>query len=332
MNSNSLKIPKFNNRNRLNELKKTKDHSSDRDQATSYETRDQYKSSYHRTKQKRIASEKEETQAIKDTERRLRGESKQKQNTTDRMKRLGKTIEKAKIGQPIEYKPSLLETTAITDLEDRLEDKTKKNIKEIVDTRKKEKIVKKLEAQFKGKKARKELEERKQKKMSDDVTKVQALFKGRQLRKKMDIQQEPLDIPQGKTKATILSQDTTAGEKGDIPRTVLIKVDDFIANYVSKESPIRSEEISGANALILAKNRDKPIGVKKFANLLKYTNDYWDKKADGGRLTFEQRLNNNRMNFTSKEDFLNSFNIDTTVSNNSCAIAQSISFAIVNLP
>ena len=42
---------KFKNRNRLNELKKTKDHSSDRDQATSYETRDQYKSSYHRTKQ-----------------------------------------------------------------------------------------------------------------------------------------------------------------------------------------------------------------------------------------------------------------------------------------
>ena len=78
--------------------------------------------------------------------------------------------------------------------------------------------------------------------MSDGVSKVQALFKGRQLRKKMDIQQEPLDIPQGKSKATILSQDTTAGEKGDIPRTVLIKVDDFIANFVNKESPINFDE------------------------------------------------------------------------------------------
>ena len=217
-------------------------------------------------------------------------------------------IEKAKIGKPVNYKPVVgEESTAIEDLEDRLREKTKKNIKKDADD-----SADKIKALMQGGVARQEVAKlRKQKKMSDDVTKVQALFKGRQLRKKMDIQQEPLDIPQGKSKATIQSQDTTAGEKGDIPRTVLIKVDDFIANYVNKDNPIRSEEISGANALVLAKNREKPIGVKQFANLFKYTNDYWDKKADGGRLTFEQRLKSNNMNLSSKEDFLNSFNINT---------------------
>ena len=98
-----------------------------------------------------------------------------------------------------------------------------------------------------------------------------------------------------------------------MPRNVLIKVNDLMANYVNKENPIKFEEILGSNALKMAQNREKPIGVKQFANLLKYTNDYWDVKPQNGRFTFEQRLKNNQMNFTSKEDFLNSFNINTKI-------------------
>ena len=47
------------------------------------------------------------------------------------------------------------------------------------------------------------------------------------------LQEQPLDIPQGKSKATLLSQDTTVEQKGDIPRTVLIKVDEFFSNFVN---------------------------------------------------------------------------------------------------
>ena len=173
----------------------------------------------------------------------------------------------------------------------------------------------KLQAQFKGNKTRK-------KEVSDDVTKIQALFKGRQLRKKMDIQQEPLDIPQGKSKATIMSQDTTAGEKGDVPRTVLIKVDEFFSNFVNKEQPIKFDNMKGSDALLVAQNREKPIGVKKFANLYKYTHDYWDSVPLGGRTTFNQRLKNNNLSFNSKEDFLNSFNIDTRILTSDAIMAK----------
>ena len=266
---------------------------------------------------------KENQQAIEHTNRRLRGESKPMMNPTDKIikfggtiqKKLGfedkpgSTIEKARIGQPVNS-TVLGETKAITDLEDRLGEKTKEKI---IDAQKYVKdTAAKIQAVGKGRLARQELAKlRKQKKMSDDVIKVQALFKGRQLRKKMNIQEEPLDIPQGKSKATIQSQDTTAGEKGDIPRTVLIKVDDFIANYVNKDTPIKFENMKGSDALTLTQKRDTPIGVKAFANLYRYTNLYWDTKADGERLTLKQRLQNNNMNFNSKEDFLNTFNIDT---------------------
>jgi hypothetical protein len=150
-----------------------------------------------------------------------------------------------------------------------------------------------------------------EKKENNSATKISALFKGTQLRKKMNIQEQPLNIPQGKSKATIMSQDTTAGEKGDVPRTVLIKVDEFFSNFVNKEQPIRFDNMKGSDALLVAQNREKPIGVKKFANLYKYTNDYWDTVPIGGRITFNQRLKNNNLSFNSKEDFLNSFNIDT---------------------
>ena len=74
--------------------------------------------------------EREEKQAIIDTNRRLRGESKPKQNPTDRIKTLGRVIEKAKIGKPVNYKPVVgEESTAIEDLENRLGEKTKRNIK-----------------------------------------------------------------------------------------------------------------------------------------------------------------------------------------------------------
>ena len=146
------------------------------------------------------------------------------------------------------------------------------------------------------------------------AAKIGAVFKGSQLRKKMNIQEQPLNIPQGKSKATIMSQDTTAGKKGDVPRTVLIKVDEFFSNFVNKEQPIKFDNMKGGDALIVAQNREKPIGpigVKKFANLYKYTNDHWDIVPIGGRTTFNQRLKNNNINFNSKEDFVNSFNIDT---------------------
>ena len=48
--------------------------------------------------------EREEKQAIIDTNRRLRGESKPMMNPTDRIKTLGRVIEKAKIGKPVNYK------------------------------------------------------------------------------------------------------------------------------------------------------------------------------------------------------------------------------------
>ena len=52
-----------------------------------------------------------------------------------------------------------------------------------------------------------------EKKENISATKISALFKGTQLRKKMNIQEQPLNIPQGKSKATIMSQDTTAGKR-----------------------------------------------------------------------------------------------------------------------
>ena len=158
------------------------------------------------------------------------------------------------------------------------------------------------------------------KQVVDDAVNIQSAIRGAIARKNIikvkqlrSLQEQPLDIPQGKSKATLLSQDTTAGEKGDIPRTVLIKVDEFFSNFVNKETPIKFENMKGSDALTLTQKRDTPIGVKAFANLYRYTNLYWDTKADGERLTLKQRLQNNNMNFNSKEDFLNTFNIDTRI-------------------
>ena len=77
-------------------------------------------------------------------------------NPKERMKKIGEVMEKARIGQPV--------TEAITKLEDRLEDKKKKDIKEINDTRNTriiEKGMTKLQAQFKGRQGRKEAKEAK---------------------------------------------------------------------------------------------------------------------------------------------------------------------------
>jgi len=160
----------------------------------------------------------------------------------------------------------------------------------------------------------------KEKQVVDDAVNIQSAIRGAIARKNIakvkqlrSLQEQPLDIPQGKSKATLLSQDTTVEQKGDIPRTVLIKVDEFFSNFVNKESPIKFDNMKGSDALTLTQKRDMPIGVKAFANLYGYTNLYWDTKADGERLTLKQRLQNNNMNFNSKEDFLNTFNIDTRI-------------------
>ena len=178
----------------------------------------------------------------------------------------------------------------------------------------------KIGAVLKGNSARKQVTRMKEKQVVDDAVNIQSAIRGAIARKNIakvkqlrSLQEQPLDIPQGKSKATLLSQDTTVEQKGDIPRTVLIKVDEFFSNFVNKESPIKFDNMKGSDALTLTQKRDMPIGVKAFANLYGYTNLYWDTKADGERLTLKQRLQNNNMNFNSKEDFLNTFNIDTRI-------------------
>jgi len=178
----------------------------------------------------------------------------------------------------------------------------------------------KIKAILKGNSARRKVAKMKEKQVVDDAVNIQSAIRGAIARKNIakvkqlrSLQEQPLDIPQGKSKATLLSQDTTVEQKGDIPRTVLIKVDEFFSNFVNKESPIKFDNMKGSDALTLTQKRDMPIGVKAFANLYGYTNLYWDTKADGERLTLKQRLQNNNMNFNSKEDFLNTFNIDTRI-------------------
>ena len=153
----------------------------------------------------------------------------------------------------------------------------------------------------------------------EDVVNIQSAARGAIARKNIakvkelrSLQEQPLNLPTLKSKATIQSEDTTVGQKGDIPRTVLIKVGDFIANFVNKESPINFDEMTGKDALQASQNRDIAIGVKKFSNLYNYVNKYWDTKKIGERKTFKERLESNNMNFKSKEDFLQTFNINTT--------------------
>jgi hypothetical protein len=113
-----------------------------------------------------------------------------KKNTTDRIQTLGKVIEKAKIGQPVNHKPVLGETIAIGDLEDRLGENTKKKLGEIQEETKQEKMNKatKIQALVRG-----ELDRRNVAKLKDVIkktTKIQALVRGVAERKKMKKQEE----------------------------------------------------------------------------------------------------------------------------------------------
>ena len=178
-----------------------------------------------------------------------------------------------------------------------------------------EKAITKLQARVRGRQARTEagvkssldsmiedvVADIKEEQLDEMIKRIQSGIRGKQYR------------DEHKYEDTQTFDYTTLGKKGDVPRTVLIKVDDFLANYVIKDEPIKFEEMIGSDALKVAQNRDKPIGVKKFANFYKYVDKYWDTKAPGEKFTFYERLHRNNMNFNSKDVFLNTFNINTRI-------------------
>ena len=60
----------------------------------------------------------------------------------------------------------------------------------------------------------------------------------------------------------------------------------------------------------IVKSKDSLIGVQKFSNIEQFTIDYWDTWLPGTKTTFKTLLKENKMEFQTMDQFLNSFKID----------------------
>ena len=94
--------------------------------------------------------------------------------------------------------------------------------------------------------------------------------------------------------------------------TNIIGYKDFITNFVNKETPLEATEISASAAMAIAKSSSVPIGAQKFSNIEQFTIDFWDTWIPGTKTNFQQLLKNQNMNFSSSDEFLNSFKINKT--------------------
>ena len=64
--------------------------------------------------------------------------------------------------------------------------------------------------------------------------------------------------------------------------------------------------------MAIAKSSSVPIGAQKFSNIEQFTVYYWDTWIPGTKTNFKTLLKNQNMNFSSSDEFLNSFKINKT--------------------